>query len=137
MANDDHVAMLKKGVDAWNEWRLKNRWDRAHPSRWPNLSKADLSGENLTRAFLARASLVKAYLGGANLSGADLSEANLNEAYLAKANLACDCLLAAEPVVAPMDSVPRPAPYQSARMLRVSANFRALRSAGNLTEHSL
>ena len=21
MANDEHVAMLKKGVDAWNEWR--------------------------------------------------------------------------------------------------------------------
>jgi hypothetical protein len=25
MANDEHVAMLKKGVDAWNEcWRLEN-----------------------------------------------------------------------------------------------------------------
>jgi hypothetical protein len=24
MANDEHVAMLKKGVDAWNEWRVEN-----------------------------------------------------------------------------------------------------------------
>ena len=23
MANDEHVAMLKKGVDAWNAWRSK------------------------------------------------------------------------------------------------------------------
>jgi hypothetical protein len=27
MANDEHIAMLKKGVDAWNEWR---RTKRAH-----------------------------------------------------------------------------------------------------------
>jgi len=24
MANDEHVAMLKKGVRAWNEWRDEN-----------------------------------------------------------------------------------------------------------------
>jgi hypothetical protein len=36
MANDEHVAMLKKGVDAWNGWRRKNRNIR------PNLSEADL-----------------------------------------------------------------------------------------------
>jgi hypothetical protein len=24
MANDEHVAMLKKGVDAWNKWRDEN-----------------------------------------------------------------------------------------------------------------
>src|SRR5262249_53969642 len=24
MANDEHVALLKKGVDAWNAWRDKN-----------------------------------------------------------------------------------------------------------------
>jgi hypothetical protein len=24
MANDEHVAMLKKGVDAWNAWREAN-----------------------------------------------------------------------------------------------------------------
>jgi len=24
MANEEHVALLKRGVDAWNAWRLKN-----------------------------------------------------------------------------------------------------------------
>jgi hypothetical protein len=24
MANDDHIAQLRKGVDAWNAWRWKN-----------------------------------------------------------------------------------------------------------------
>jgi hypothetical protein len=33
MANDEHVAMLKRGVDAWNAWRDKN----------PNI-RPDLSG---------------------------------------------------------------------------------------------
>ena len=42
MANDEHVAMLKKGVDAWNEcWRLENFDMR------PNLMRADLTGANL------------------------------------------------------------------------------------------
>jgi hypothetical protein len=36
MANDEHVAMLKKGVDAWNKWRDENP-----------LVHVDLSGANL------------------------------------------------------------------------------------------
>jgi hypothetical protein len=36
MANDEHVAMLKKGVDAWNEWLI-------NPSG-ANLRKRSLSG---------------------------------------------------------------------------------------------
>jgi len=38
MANDEHVAMLKKGVDAWNGWRDEN------PDMSPDLSKANLRG---------------------------------------------------------------------------------------------
>jgi hypothetical protein len=34
MANDEHVAMLKKGVDAWNAWREEN------PDIRPDLSEA-------------------------------------------------------------------------------------------------
>jgi hypothetical protein len=37
MANNEHVALLKKGVAAWNEWRIKN------PSG-ANLRKRSLSG---------------------------------------------------------------------------------------------
>ena len=30
MANDEHVAMLKKGVDAWNAWRGEIQPERMH-----------------------------------------------------------------------------------------------------------
>jgi hypothetical protein len=36
MANDEHVAILKKGVAAWNAWRDEN------PDK-PDLSKPDLT----------------------------------------------------------------------------------------------
>src|SRR5262245_54616004 len=57
MANDEHVAMLKKGVAAWNAWRDQN----------PDL-RPDLRGTNLNRQNLS----------GADLSGADLSKAKLS-----------------------------------------------------------
>jgi hypothetical protein len=76
MANDEHVALLKKGVDAWNEWREKN--PDIHP---------DLSGANLRKANLRKANLSEADLGGANLSGANLWRADLTMANLSGANL--------------------------------------------------
>jgi Pentapeptide repeats (8 copies) len=51
MANDEHVAMLKKGVKPWNAWRDEN------PQVGVDLIGANLSGANLS---------------GANLGGADL-----------------------------------------------------------------
>jgi hypothetical protein len=90
MANDEHVALLKQGVAAWNKWRDEN------PSTRPNLYKADLSGANLMEANLIEANfsgahLFKADLSGANLfrtrlSGANLIEANLDGANLIEAN---------------------------------------------------
>jgi uncharacterized protein YjbI with pentapeptide repeats len=44
MANDEHVAMLKKGVDAWNAWRDENPLSRADLLR-ANLRGADLEAE--------------------------------------------------------------------------------------------
>jgi uncharacterized protein YjbI with pentapeptide repeats len=67
MANDEHVAILKKGVDAWNAWRDENP-----------LSRADLLRANLSRANLREADLFVANLSGANLRGADL-EAELTK----------------------------------------------------------
>jgi len=91
MANDEHVALLKKGVDAWNAWRDEN------PDIRPDLSRANLNAADLNAADLNKAELVRANLGGADLSkavlvgadlrGADLSKANLREAYLWGANL--------------------------------------------------
>jgi uncharacterized protein YjbI with pentapeptide repeats len=111
LANENHLQIIKKGVDIWNRWRQEN------PSIKPDLSnawlfKADLSGAdfsnanlsnailtranltnaifteaNLYRATLIRAKLRKAILDGVNLMGADLSGANLTGAYLHRAKL--------------------------------------------------
>ncbi len=46
MANKDHLALLIKGVVAWNEWREKN------PEIQPDLTRANLYGANLRGANL-------------------------------------------------------------------------------------
>ena len=86
MANDEHVAMLKKGVSAWNEWRVANADIRPDLIQ-ANLSGANLHGANLSEANLRGANLLRADLSGANLAGADLSEADLSGANLIEANL--------------------------------------------------
>jgi uncharacterized protein YjbI with pentapeptide repeats len=79
MANDEHVAILKKGVAAWNEWRREN------PDIRPDLSEADLSEADLSEADLVGANLSGAKL--AELVGADLSEADLSGVNLSGADL--------------------------------------------------
>lgn len=86
MANEEHLALLRQGVDIWNRWRQKN------PMIEPDLSKADLHGANLvhtdlSKADLSRAILRKADLSLANLSKASLSATNLSAASLSFANL--------------------------------------------------
>jgi uncharacterized protein YjbI with pentapeptide repeats len=66
MANDDHIAKLKEGVNAWNAWRAEN------PDIHPDLRRAILSGAHLEGANLFRANLEGADLSGATLSGAHL-----------------------------------------------------------------
>jgi hypothetical protein len=75
MANQKQLAILKSGVDCWNEWR------ESYPKVKVNLSKADLREANLSTADLHEANLKSANLNWANLSKADLSNADL---YLAK-----------------------------------------------------
>jgi hypothetical protein len=86
MANDEHVALLKQGVAAWNAWRDKN------PEIRPNLGAGDfwaanLSAANLNRANLSAADLTGAGLIAANLRGGQPSGANLNRAGLDEADL--------------------------------------------------
>jgi len=71
MANKEHLARLKQGVEAWNQWREANL-----PVQ-PDLSMANLRGADLSRANLSRAQLI-----GANLQGATLVETNLEGANL-------------------------------------------------------
>jgi uncharacterized protein YjbI with pentapeptide repeats len=51
MANAEHLAILRQGVDAWNAWRRKEHWVR------PDLSEADLEGVDLRGARLEWATL--------------------------------------------------------------------------------
>jgi uncharacterized protein YjbI with pentapeptide repeats len=96
MANQEHLDILKQGVEAWNAWRNE------HPEVQPdlhganlhdaNLRGADLSGAHLTDANLSYAdltftNLIYANLDGAHLIDANLIDANLAGAYLSYANL--------------------------------------------------
>jgi hypothetical protein len=96
MANDEHVALLKKSVDAWNEWRLTNRHVRVDLSgavlsgmdlRRVDLHEADLRGADLHEADLRMANLSGAILSGATLIAADLFKADLSGAVLRGARL--------------------------------------------------
>jgi hypothetical protein len=49
MASRTHVARLKQGVEAWNQWRREN------PKIRPNLSRADLIRASLSLALHVRA----------------------------------------------------------------------------------
>jgi hypothetical protein len=108
MANDEHVALLKKGVAAWNAWHRKNPRVRVDLSganlRKANLNNADLSGANLSGADLSGASLGAAHCSAANFSGANLSGAYLSGAYLGAANLSEANLNGANLMGASLDS---------------------------------
>ncbi len=86
MANAEHLAILKEGVQRWNAWREENE-DVVPYLTGVYLARADLRGANLTRANLAGADLTEADLFGANLQGANLDGANLQGANLYGANL--------------------------------------------------
>ena len=83
MPNEEHLKILKQGVEQWNKWRLEN----AKNAIRPNLGGADLSGAKLSGANLSDAKLIDANLSGADLSGANLIRANLIGANLSKAKL--------------------------------------------------
>ena len=79
MANEEHVKLLKQGVEAWNKWRKEN------PNIRPDLSRAGLSRADLRGADLSGADLSHAVLSGAVLSHADLRRAVLSGAVLRRA----------------------------------------------------
>lgn len=104
MANPEHLAMLKQGREAWNQWREDN------PHVLPDLSgidftrAADFSGTAvwgrrlldgadeakrllLSEFNLSKVDFYKANLEHAELRGADLSDAKLVHTNLGSANL--------------------------------------------------
>ena len=81
MANEEQLAILHQGVEAWNTWREKNPFEEIDLSG-ADLSWALLSGVNFHGANLRNANIINAELGQSNLAGADLREAYLCGAYL-------------------------------------------------------
>ncbi len=85
MANEEHLAQLKRGVAEWNAWRVANQ------NVLPDLSGADLRGialfVNVGDAKLRRVNLNKVNLSKSDLSDADLREADLMDADVSEANL--------------------------------------------------
>jgi hypothetical protein len=97
MANPEHLAILKQGVEVWNRWRIDSD-PRVVPDlsqvdlkaaylRKANLSRANLRGANLSAVNLRRADLSNGDLSGTNLTGADLSMAKFINTYLGTATL--------------------------------------------------
>lgn len=82
----NHVSVLKLGVQAWNQWRLKKP-ELAADLRKAELSNAELNGVDFSRTLLAGANLDNASLCGANLKRANLSDASLYKANLRGAYL--------------------------------------------------
>ncbi len=70
MANEEHLALLKQGVNVWNEWREKN------PKIRPDLRGADLRGENPKRENFSGADFSKANIQGADFTNAILQRTN-------------------------------------------------------------
>jgi Pentapeptide repeats (8 copies) len=98
MANDEHVALLKQGVAAWNARRVPEEalkgglaevvlTDALFTEAAADLMGADLVGTNLMAAKLSGANLRYAHLSGANLTSVDLRWANLMDANLTGADL--------------------------------------------------
>jgi uncharacterized protein YjbI with pentapeptide repeats len=102
MPNAEHLAILRKGVDAWNAWRGQTwvRPDLSGVKFWRDLGgdlRWDIRGADFSKAKLREADISNSHLAGVNLSGADLSgailfnvdlrEAKLIDAYLDGADL--------------------------------------------------
>lgn len=87
MANQGHLAVLRKGVDEWNRWRLDKI--RVRPDlRGAPLRSASLRGANFFSTDLSSAILIAADLRDtsfnrdATLAGADMRGADLRGAAL-------------------------------------------------------
>ncbi len=86
MANPEHLAKLKEGIEAWNKWREENP-NETIDLKEANLGDANLVGVNFSFADLTRVIFREADLDEANLREAELYEANFRRANLGGANL--------------------------------------------------
>ncbi len=86
MANEEHLNILRQGVDVWNTWRRENTTERPD-LQGANLAGANLRGVNFLGFLGANGAYQRTNLQNANLKGADLEDANLRTTNLQEANL--------------------------------------------------
>jgi len=81
MANPEHLAILKQGVEVWNRWR------KDHPEVRPTLSDVDLFHSDLPGIAFHEADLSRADLSVCGLQAANLQKAVLTSALCGLADL--------------------------------------------------
>jgi uncharacterized protein YjbI with pentapeptide repeats len=91
LANPEHLAILKRGVDEWNAWRQEH-YGLVVDLSGADLANADLSQVNLSQGHLYDANFTKANVSHSDLSraflmGAIFDEADLTESMFVEANL--------------------------------------------------
>jgi TIR domain/Pentapeptide repeats (8 copies) len=72
MANEEHLARLKQGVAAWNQWRKEN------PDIRPDFFEAHFTGADLFQTILLKADLTRAILTGAYIGWTIFGDVNLS-----------------------------------------------------------
>jgi len=77
MANPEHLANLKEGVEAWNRWRADN------PDVVPDLEKAEIEIVNLAGINFNKTALRWARFKPTDMTGADLRDADFGYAHVA------------------------------------------------------
>ena len=91
MADRKILSILNRGINVWNNWRIKN-WHIISPDlsgvelRDFYFSQADLSGVNFSQADLSGSNFSGSDLRGSNLSKANLSKSILSDSRVDKAN---------------------------------------------------
>jgi len=68
MSNSEHVKILNRSIEEWNQWRIDH-----HDVR-PDLRGVDLSGADLSDADVRRADFSRAKIGYTILGNVDLSK---------------------------------------------------------------
>ena len=96
MADPKHMEMLKRGREAWNQWRARHleiRPDLVTANLYrgslngSDLSQADLTATNLRDSSMCAVNLHGAMLVYATLMGSDLRSANFAQAKLIRADM--------------------------------------------------
>jgi uncharacterized protein YjbI with pentapeptide repeats len=87
MANPEHVAKLKEGVEKWNSWIWAGNGLIVPDFRGLELVNADLRWMDLEKADFTSANLLSADLFGANLRGASFVNAHLELTRIEQADL--------------------------------------------------